>query len=62
MSQPRNFDPSKPPVRPRRCPKCGLPMLRALIEPTDQVGHYEQTFECLACSYVETVVLKLRYH
>jgi hypothetical protein len=37
-------------------------MLRALIEPTDQVGHYEQTFECLACSYVETVVLKLRYH
>jgi ribosomal protein S27AE len=39
------------------CPKCGFPMLLAIIEPTDHDGSDRRTYECLICHYVETAVV-----
>jgi hypothetical protein len=58
MPRPRRFDPmTPPPVGQRRCPKCGVPMLLTLIEPTEQAYDDQRTFECWSCSYSETVVV-----
>jgi len=59
MSQPQNFDPTNPPVGQRRCPKCGLPMVPAQIEPTERVFEDQRTFECVRCAYAETIVVQL---
>jgi hypothetical protein len=58
MSQPQNFDPTKPPVGQRRCPKCGLPMVLSQIEPAERMLEDERTFECVQCAYAETVVVQ----
>jgi hypothetical protein len=58
MPQPHSFDPPKPPVSPRRCPMCGLPMFLALVEPCSEVDREERTFECTQCAYGETVTVK----
>jgi hypothetical protein len=38
----------------------GLQLFLSRIEPTDQVGHEERTYECLMCAYEETVTVKFR--
>jgi len=61
MPRPRRFDPTTPPpVGQRRCPKCGVPMLLTLIEPTEQADDDQRTFECWSCSYSERVVVTFR--
>jgi len=45
MPQPRKFRLAKPPIGQRRCPACGLPMFLVCIEPTDDAGEDERTFE-----------------
>ena len=42
------------------CPKCGFPMLLAIIEPSEKDGHDRRIFECLLCNHVETVEVKFR--
>ena len=42
------------------CPKCGFPMLLAVIEPSEKDGHDRRIFECLLCNHVETVEVKFR--
>jgi hypothetical protein len=59
MPQPITFD-SKPPAGRRRCPRCGVIMLLSQIEPTDQEGYDERTFECSECAYAETFTVKFR--
>jgi len=58
MSQPQNFDLTKPPVGQRRCPKCGLPMFLSQIEPTETLHEDQRTFECVQCPYAETIVVQ----
>jgi hypothetical protein len=58
MPRPRSFGQRKAPLGMRRCPKCGVPMLLALIEPTDQADHDQRTFECSTCAYAEVVAVK----
>jgi hypothetical protein len=53
MSQPQNFDPTKPPVGQRRCPKCGLPMVLSQIESAERMLEDQRTFECVQCAYAE---------
>jgi hypothetical protein len=60
MPQPRKFRMQTPPVGQRRCPACGLPMFLVCIEPTDDAGEDERTFECSKCAYAETVLVKFR--
>ena len=60
MPQPRKFRLPKPPIGQRRCPACGLPMFLVCIEPTDDAGKDERTFECSKCAYAETVIVKFR--
>jgi hypothetical protein len=61
MPQPNRFDPSPlPPIARRRCPSCGLQLFLSRIEPTDQVGYEERSYECLMCAYEETVTVKFR--
>jgi ribosomal protein S27AE len=60
MPQPRKFRLAKPPIGQRRCPACGLPMFLVRIEPTDDAGEDERTFECGKCAYAETVIVKFR--
>ena len=60
MPQPRKFVPVKPPIGQRRCPSCGLPMLLSRVEPSDEVGRDEHTFECAACAYAETTTVRVR--
>jgi len=61
MPRPRRFDPTlMPPVGERRCPTCGAPMLLTMIEPTEQADDDQRTFQCWACAYSETVVIKFR--
>jgi len=35
-------------------------MFLVCIEPTDQAGHDQRTFECSTCAYVEVAVVKYR--
>jgi hypothetical protein len=60
MPQPHKFAPPVAPVGQRRCPKCGLIMLLSTIEPSDEEGCDERTFECTQCVYAETVTVKFR--
>jgi ribosomal protein S27AE len=62
MPRPRSFGQKKAPVGLRRCPKCGVPMFLACIEPTDQADHNQRTFECSTCAYAEVVAVKYRSH
>jgi hypothetical protein len=59
MPQAIIFDPS-PPIGQRRCPLCGVPMFLSQIEPADQDGYDERTFECSQCAYAETVIVQFR--
>lgn len=59
MPQPHNFDPTQLAGH-RECPVCGLPMFLSLIEPTDQAGQDDRTFECPNCAFVETVSVKYK--
>ena len=58
MSRPQVFDPTKPPVGQRRCPKCGLPMFVSQIESTGGTHEDQRTFECVQCAYAETTVVQ----
>lgn len=60
MPQARKFTRMKPPIGERRCPACGLPMLLSRIEPSEEPGHDERTFECSLCAYAETTTIKFR--
>jgi ribosomal protein S27AE len=61
MPQPKRFRPSNPPpAGKRRCPKCGLPMFLAKLEPAEKEGRDERTFECAQCAYGERVIVKFR--
>jgi len=60
MPIPRRLVQKTPPIGQRRCPACGLPMLFAFVEPTDQLGHDARTFECTECAYAETVIVQYR--
>jgi hypothetical protein len=60
MPQPRKFFSKKPPIGQRRCPSCGLPMFLSRIEPSDETGYDERTFECSLCAYAETTTVKFR--
>jgi hypothetical protein len=51
---------STPPTGQRRCPLCGVPMFLSQIEPTEQDGYDERTFECTECAYAETVIVQFR--
>jgi hypothetical protein len=42
------------------CPKCGLPMFLACIEPAIEVDHERRTFECSTCAYGETITVNFR--
>ena len=59
MPQPNWFNPANPPpLGKRRCPKCGVPMFMARIDPTDEEGEDRRTFECVGCIYAETTIVK----
>ena len=60
MPRPHNFKSTPPALAQRPCPKCGVPMLLTLIEPTEQIDDDQRTFECWTCSYFETVVVAFR--
>jgi|GEM_PF-325499 hypothetical protein len=60
MPQPRKLRLPTPPIGQRRCPACGLPMFLVCIEPTDDAGEDERTFECSKCAYAETLIVKFR--
>jgi hypothetical protein len=59
MPQTIIFD-TTPPVGQRRCPRCGVIILLSKIEPTDQDGYDERTFECTQCAYAETAIVQFR--
>jgi hypothetical protein len=59
MPQPITFD-TTPPVGQRRCPLCGVIMLISQIDPSDQDGYDERTFECSECAYAETLIVQFR--
>ena len=48
---------TKSPIGQWRCPKCGLPMFLACIEPAIEVDHERRTFECSTCAYGETITV-----
>jgi hypothetical protein len=54
MPFPRRFIPRKPPIGQRRCPACGHLMFLASIEPSDQTGRDQRTYECVECAFAET--------
>jgi hypothetical protein len=60
MPQPHSFDPLRPPIGLRRCPKCGVRMFLSCLEPTDQAGQDQLTFECTTCAYTETTTVEFR--
>jgi hypothetical protein len=60
LPDPHSSDTLKVLPSPHDCPKCGFPMLLAIIEPADEAGTDKRTFECLICKYVETAVVKFR--
>jgi hypothetical protein len=60
VPQPRKLRLPTPPIGQRRCPACGLPMFLVCIEPTDDAGEDERTFECSKCAYAETLIVKFR--
>jgi len=35
-------------------------MLLSRVEPSDEVGRDEHTFECAACAYAETTTVRVR--
>jgi hypothetical protein len=39
-------------------PAVRVPMFLSRIEPTDQDGYDERTFECSQCAYAETVIVQ----
>ena len=43
-----------------RCPKCGLPMFLACIEPAVEVDCERRTFACSTCPYGETITVNFR--
>jgi hypothetical protein len=51
---------TKSPIGQWRCPKCGLPMFLACIEPAIEVDHERRTFECSTCAYGETITVNFR--
>jgi hypothetical protein len=51
---------TKSPIGQWRCPKCGLPMFLACIEPAVEVDYERRTFECSTCSYGETIAVNFR--
>ena len=57
MPQPRHNTPDAPPIGLRRCPKCGLPMFLASVEPAEKPGEDKRTFECGTCA---TVIVQFR--
>jgi hypothetical protein len=40
------------------CVMCGTPMFLSCIEPADEAGHDRRTFECMACQYSQTAMVK----
>jgi len=60
MPQTNKFDPTKQPIGQRRCPKCGMIMLVAQIEPWNEDGYDQRTFECTNCAYGETEIVQFR--
>jgi hypothetical protein len=60
MPQPRKLRLPRPPIGQRRCPACGLLMFLVCIEPTDDAGEDERTFECSKCAYAEALIVKFR--
>ena len=60
MPQPHSFDPPKEFPTLRDCPRCGVPMWLAVIEPMEKEGHDRRIFECLTCYHVETQVVNFR--
>jgi hypothetical protein len=60
MPQPRKYVRVRPPIGERRCPLCGVPMFLSHIEPSQETGHDERTFECSLCAYAETAGVKFR--
>ena len=51
---------TKRPIGHWRCPKCGLPMFLACIEPAIEVDYERRTFECSTCAYGETITVNFR--
>ena len=51
---------TKRPIGHWRCPKCGLPMFLACIEPAIEIDHERRTFECSTCAYGETITVNFR--
>ena len=35
-------------------------MLLSRVEPSDEIGRDERTFECAACAYAETMTVRVR--
>ena len=44
-----------------QCPKCGLPMFLACIEPAVEVDYERRTFECSTCPSSETIMVNFRF-
>jgi hypothetical protein len=40
------------------CTLCGAPMFLSLIEPADEPGYDRRNFECTACRFSRTVMVK----
>jgi len=53
------FNPQRASIDQPSCPKCGLPMWLARIEP-DKPDHDLRTFECPECELSETKVVKFK--
>jgi hypothetical protein len=60
MPQPHKFDPTEAPMGKRRCPKCGMIMFLSQIEPCDEDGYDQRTFERTHCAYGERVIVQFR--
>jgi hypothetical protein len=62
MPELKRFDPSTFPwIATRRCPNCGLRgWFLSYIEPTENDGYENRTYECSMCTYEETVRTKFR--
>jgi hypothetical protein len=59
MPQSHTFDPARLVLQQPKCPKCGLPMWLARIEP-DKPDHDRRTFECPSCEHSHTEVVKYK--
>lgn len=60
MQRSHHAGPTKPTELSPPCVVCGTPMFLSRIEPADLAGHDQRTFECMACRYSETLMVRYK--